>query len=122
MTSLALVAVLVPGLSACGSSSGSGTSGSPSASTTAGAKQIAVTVKGGKVSGDTGTVDVRIGEQVALTVTSDVADEVHVHGVDIGKDVAAGGTVTIDFSQPAPGRFDVELESRKLTLLRLQVS
>ena len=44
------------------------------------------------------------------------------HGVDVGKDVPAGGTVVIDFTQRAPGRFEVELEQRKRVLTRLQVS
>lgn len=86
------------------------------------ARALTLTVAGGKVTGDTGTVKVRVGEPLELTVHSDVADEVHVHGVDVGKDVAAGGSVVIDFTQTAPGRFEVELEGRKQVLTRLQVS
>ena len=85
-------------------------------------QRLTLTVKGSTVTGDTGTVPVRLGRPVQLTVTSDVADEVHVHGVDIGRDVPAGGTVVIDFTQTAPGRFEVELEDRKRVLTRLQVS
>lgn len=84
-------------------------------------QRLTLTVANGKVTGDTGTVPVRLGQPVELTVTSDVADEVHVHGVDVGKDVEAGGTVVIDFVQEAPGRFEVELEQRKQVLTRLQV-
>ena len=93
-----------------------------SAEPAADVQRLHLTVKGSSVTGDTGTVDVKLGKPVELTVTSDVADEVHVHGVDIGKDVPAGGTVVIDFTQDAPGRFEVELESRKRVLTRLQVS
>lgn len=85
-------------------------------------QRLTLTVRGDSVTGDTGTVDVRIGRPVELTVTSDVADEVHVHGVDLGKDVPAGGTVVLDFTQGAPGRFEVELEQRRRVLTRLQVS
>ena len=95
---------------------------SPAPSPSADVQRLTITVKGSSVTGDTGTVDVELGRPVELTVTSDVADEVHVHGVDVGKDVPAGGTVVIDFTQTAPGRFEVELESRKRVLTRLQVS
>ena len=85
-------------------------------------QRLSVTVQGDSVTGDTGTVRVTRGRPVQLTVTSDVADEVHVHGADVGKDVEAGGTVVVDFVQQAPGRFEVELEKRARVLLRLQVS
>lgn len=84
-------------------------------------QRLALTVSGGEVTGDTGTVPVGLGQPVQLTVTSDVADEVHVHGADVSGDVAAGGTVVIEFVQDAPGRFEVELEQRKQVLARLQV-
>ena len=42
-------------------------------------------------------------------MTSDVADEVHVHFNDDEKDVAAGGTVTFDFTADKPGVYEVEL-------------
>ena len=45
-----------------------------------------------------------------LVVKSDVADEVHLHGYDISRDVPAGGTVRISFTATLPGRFEVELE------------
>jgi hypothetical protein len=41
-------------------------------------------------------------------VTSDTADEIHIHGYDIEKEVGAGGTVTIDFAADIPGQFEVE--------------
>ncbi|HEU0104201.1 MAG TPA: hypothetical protein VFR07_17970 [Mycobacteriales bacterium] len=94
----------------------------PPASPAAQVQRLSLTVSGSSVTGDTGTVPVQLGRPVELTVTSDVADEVHVHGVDIGRDVPAGGTVVIEFTQTAPGRFEVELENRKRVLTRLQVS
>jgi len=84
-------------------------------------QELELTVSGSKVTGDTGTVDVALGEPVRLTVHSDVADEVHVHGADVGGDVAAGGTVVLEFTQEAAGRFEVELEGAKRVLTRLQV-
>lgn len=85
-------------------------------------QRLAITVAGEQVTGSTGTVPVALGQPVELTVTSDVADEVHVHGVDVSADVPAGGTVVMSFTQTSPGRFEVELEQRKRVLARLQVS
>lgn len=103
-----------------------GTSGGPAPTTPSSAvpavQHLTLTVSGDSVTGDTGTVPVQLGQPVELTVTSDVADEVHVHGADVGKAVPAGGTVVLDFVQNAPGRFEVELEKRKRVLTRLQVS
>ena len=62
------------------------------------------------------------GEQVVLVVRSDVADEVHVHGYDISRDVAAGGTARIRFRATIPGRFEVELEERGVQIAELTVN
>jgi hypothetical protein len=56
-----------------------------------------------------------------LAVTSDVADEVHLHGYDISRDVQAGGTVRIAFRATLPGRFEVELEGRGIQIGDLTV-
>ena len=61
------------------------------------------------------------GDRVVLAVTSDVADEVHLHGYDISRDVEAGGTVRIAFRATLPGRFEVELEGRGIQIGDLTV-
>lgn len=104
----------------CGASSPT-TSASPSATSSEGVRQLHLVVSGSAVTGDTGTVVVRLGQPLRLTVTSDVADEVHVHGADVSAQVAAGGTVVLDVVEQAPGRFEVELEKSKRVLTRLQV-
>lgn len=98
------------------------TTPAPPTSAAPAGRQLTLVVSGKDVTGDTGTVDVKLGEPIHLTVTSDVADEVHVHGADVSADVDAGGTVELDFVQNAPGRFEIELEGAKRTLTRLQVS
>jgi heme/copper-type cytochrome/quinol oxidase subunit 2 len=85
-------------------------------------RTISVTVRGGKVGGDTGRVAVPLGSPVVLAVSSDVADEIHVHGYDLKKDVPAGGTAALTFTASKPGVWEVELENAKLALLQLQVS
>jgi len=86
------------------------------------ARVVAVTVTDGEVTGDTGRVEVPLGGTVRLTVTSDVADEVHVHGVDLYADVAPGQASTVEFVADQPGVFEVELHDAGTVLTRLQVS
>jgi hypothetical protein len=82
---------------------------------------IEVSFAGGQVSGDTGRVKVALGDGVTIKVTSDVAEEVHVHGYDLTQQVAAGETATLTFDATIPGVFEVELERVHKQLLSLQV-
>ena len=68
-----------------------------------------------------GRVEVERGRNVQLQVSSDTADEVHVHGYDIYADVDAGGMVTIGFEASIQGIFEVELEDSGVLLLELVV-
>ena len=104
------------GTSASTASSGSSTS--PDASR----QRIEVTFAHGKASGDTGRVKVATGTAVTLVVTSDVADELHVHGYDIEKELTAGAPATLHFDATIAGVFEVELHEADTVLLRLQVS
>lgn len=61
------------------------------------------------------------GDRVVITVTSDVADEVHLHGYDVSRPVSAGGTVRLRFRATIPGRFEVELEERGVPIGELTV-
>ena len=62
------------------------------------------------------------GDKVVLVVTSDVADEIHLHGYDISRDVAAGGTVRLPFKATIPGRFEAELEDRGVQIADITVN
>jgi len=61
------------------------------------------------------------GDRVVIVVTSDVADEVHLHGYDVSRRVAVGGTVRLRFRATIPGRFEVELEERGVPIAELTV-
>jgi hypothetical protein len=61
------------------------------------------------------------GDQVVLVVTSNVADEVHLHGYDKSRDVEAGGTVRLAFKATIPGRFEAELEDRGVQIADITV-
>lgn len=82
---------------------------------------IRVVVKGGKPVGGIQRATVKKGQDVAIVVHSDVADEVHVHGYDLHKDVDAGGTVRIVFPATISGVFEAELESRGLQIVEFTV-
>lgn len=69
-----------------------------------------------------GRAQVALGAEVRLTVTSDVASEVHVHGYDETADVAPGSPAVIEFTADIPGIFEVELHAGNTVLVELQVS
>lgn len=81
---------------------------------------IELAVAGGEISGDTGRADVVTGQPVTLRVTSDVVEEVHVHGVDLFADLAPGETTTVEFTAPAPGLYEIELHDAGRVLTRMQ--
>jgi hypothetical protein len=62
------------------------------------------------------------GERIHFKVRSAVADEVHVHGYDLMKDVKAGGTIAYDFPATIEGVFEAELEGRKEQIIQLTVN
>jgi hypothetical protein len=61
------------------------------------------------------------GDTVRFRVRSDVADEVHVHGYDLMKDVEPGQTITFSFPATITGIFEVELENRGEQIAQLRV-
>jgi hypothetical protein len=67
-------------------------------------------------------IEVEAGEEVRFQVRSPVADEVHVHGYDIEKEVPAGGTATIDFPAELEGIFEVELHHSEEQIAELRVN
>jgi hypothetical protein len=81
-----------------------------------------IVVVGGKPRGGVKRLSYKTGDRIQFTVTSDVADEVHVHGYDMSKDVPAGGTVRFSFPARIEGVFEAELEGRKQQIAELRVS
>ena len=108
-----LLAVLLAG---CGGSSTGGDAGSSGKTDT-----IRVAVKDGKVTPATHREPVPKGDTVKLVVTTDTADEVHVHGVDIEKETVPGKPVTITFVAKDAGIYEVETHESGLQLLQLEV-
>jgi heme/copper-type cytochrome/quinol oxidase subunit 2 len=86
------------------------------------AQVVAITVAGGQATGDTGRVEVPMGTTVRLTVTSDAADQLHVHGFDLTAAVSPGQATQREFVADRPGIFEVELHDARQVLTRLQIS
>lgn len=79
-----------------------------------------VVAKGQRVSGPD-TIRVRQGEDVLLSVTSDHADELHVHGYDLHGKLLPGQPLELRFKAEHSGRFDIELHHNDLALGALEV-
>jgi copper(I)-binding protein len=82
---------------------------------------VKITVVDGQPQGGIVRQTVNKDDQVVLVVTSDVADEIHLHGYDISRDVTAGGMVRLPFKATIPGRFEAELESRGVQIADITV-
>ena len=83
---------------------------------------ISVEVAGGAPVGGHQRVEVDLGSVVAVTVTADTTEEVHVHSYDILRAVSDGHPAHFAFTAEIPGVFEVELEGSGRLLLQLEIS
>jgi hypothetical protein len=86
-----------------------------------GPTRIRIVVRGGRVVGGLRRPRLEQGERAVLIVRADVSDHVHLHGYDIMRDVSPGNPARLRFRATIPGRFEVELEDRKLQIAQLEV-
>jgi hypothetical protein len=84
-------------------------------------RTIEIVLKAGRVSPNGARVDVGKGEEFVLSIRSDRADEIHVHGFDLTIPVKAGGKVTRRLVADQRGRFEVESHHPALVIVILQV-
>jgi hypothetical protein len=91
------------------------------AATAPAGQQIDVQYAHGQVSGDTGRVAVPAGAAVTITITSDVADEAHLHGYDLEAELTPGEPAELRFDATIPGVFELEMHEAGAQLLTLQV-
>ena len=82
---------------------------------------IEVAVVGDRVENG-GRHEVAVGDTVALVITSDVDDEIHVHGYDLYADIGPAGPATVLVEATIPGVWEVELHDSGLLLVELAVS
>jgi hypothetical protein len=67
------------------------------------------------------TIRVEQGEQVRFRVRHPTAEEVHVHGYDVIRELEPGRTVTVSFPADIAGIFEVELEASHQPLGTVEV-
>lgn len=84
--------------------------------------EIAITISASTVEVAGGDrVEVPVGSSVAMVVTTDTVEELHVHGYDERLDLEAGENL-LEFIADVTGRFEVELEGSGTFVLELVVS
>lgn len=83
---------------------------------------IEIEVQGGVPVGGHKRVKIALGSVVALRVTSDISEEVHVHAYDILRAASPGHPAHFAFKASIPGVFEVELEKTHRLLVLLEVS
>jgi len=96
--------------------------GSGEATSGASADVPTIVVRNGEPVGGIQTLEYSAGEQVRFRVSSDEAEEIHVHGYDLMKDVPAGGTIEFDFPAELEGIYEAELEEQGVQIIELRVN
>ena len=96
--------------------------GSSSKTATGQGLSVNVTIAHGQVTPANVTLQATVRQPITLHVTSDAADELHVHSVPDHKfEVAAAANQTFQFSVDVPGNVDVELHHLDRTVATIQV-
>jgi len=80
-----------------------------------------MTLKNGRRVSEPAVLQVHQGDDVTLRVTSDAADELHLHGYNLRLQVAPGSTATLRFTAKLTGRFAVESHKTEATLGAVEV-
>lgn len=75
----------------------------------------------GEVSQGQTKLKVRKGERVVVSVISDKADELHLHGYDKAVDLIPGKVVRMEFTADTAGSFEAETHSNKRKIFALEV-
>lgn len=104
-----------------GTASGAATSPAAPSPSPTGAAIPTFVVSEGTVRGPE-RITATLGDKVAFSVSSDRADDVHVHGYNRVVPVRPGRPAIVRLRADIPGVFEVELEDSHLTLTRLRVT
>jgi len=132
-TSSALLAALLVGLAlvSCGDGGDDGTTGQGGGyDRGAGEKPVKpdapsvpeIVVRDGAPVGGVAELEFDAGDTIRFSVSSDAADEVHVHGYDLEEVVPAGGAARFSFPADIEGIFEVELHHGEEQIAELRVN
>lgn len=80
-----------------------------------------IVVQGGRRVSEPAVLKVRQGDDVKFRITSDVADEFHLHGYDLHVPVSPERSAVLEFTAKLTGRFTYELHKARLDLGALEV-
>jgi hypothetical protein len=80
-----------------------------------------VVVRGGKRISEPAVLKVHKGDEVTLRITTDAADELHLHGYNLHARVSPEKTTTLQFTAKLTGRFAYEFHRSGLELGALEV-
>lgn len=84
-------------------------------------KPKVVTYRDGAPVGGLERLEFAKGETVRFSVASDVAEEIHLHGYDLYRDVPAGGRARFAFEADIEGIFEVEMHGSAVQVAELRV-
>ena len=84
-------------------------------------KTFDLVLRGGKLVSGPASLKARQGDEVRLSIDSDVADELHVHGYDLKLKLNGGEPATLEFAAARSGRFELELHRRHAEIGALEV-
>ncbi len=83
---------------------------------------VDIAIKGGKVTPQGDRVDVEAGQKVTLRITTDAAEEIHVHSdPEHSFEVKPGDSVEKSFTLDTPGQVAVEAHHLDATVVQLVV-
>lgn len=95
--------------------------GSPGARTEPEPEIPEVVVRDGRPVGGAIEMEATRGERIVFDVRSDAAEEIHVHGYDITRVIAAGGTARVAFRADLEGVYEAELHGSGAPIAELTV-
>lgn len=95
--------------------------GSPALQSGPATKEFTWDVKAKKLVAGDETMKVNKDDTVVIKITSDEAEELHVHGYDRSVELEPNKQATLTFVANASGRFPIELEESKTDLGALEV-
>ena len=111
------------GASSASPSASTSASATPSAAATEAASEVTIdiTIAKGQVNPNGKKLDIQVGQQIVLNVTSDEDDEIHAHtpGDGYELEVSAGKKVTGSFTITSPGSYEVESHHLEKTIVIL---
>jgi hypothetical protein len=96
--------------------------GAAEATADGGGEVPTISVRNGEPVGGIQTLEYSAGEEIRFRVSSDAAEEIHVHGYDISQEVPAGGVIEFNFPAELEGIYEAELEELGVQIAELRIN